>query len=630
MKRIAKWLALLLVLTAASAGASPALAADMVVGTGTPASCDETAFDAALATVQAASPGTITFNCGPADHTIDIYSSATITADVTIDGDGKIRLFAQGASPGFVKQRFFEVSGGGTLTLRNITLEGARGPAGDGWGSQGGSIVVWGGSYLDLQNTIITNSASSAWGGAIANEGGAVRIQNSQISGSAKWGGAYNGANGFDVFINATVVGSTSAEGGGGLRFWNTLGSTVTDSTISGNVTGGAGGGIENLGSHATINGSYVENNTAALWGGGIKNSNNGPNEATMLVGNSRIAGNHSDANGGGIDSNGTLTMADSLITQNRAVWGGGLLTWGGQLSLDSVTISENTADKGGGLYANGGGVTMTQSQINANEAVTDGGGLFLTEILGADSMNWVTISGSDVAGNTAGLAGGGIAAVRAYVALTDVTVSGNGVSGLYLWQSASGGSYVVMNRSSVHNNGGAGVFVGAASTFLAGNSTISLNDDWGVWSGLDSIYTALTFTTVRGNVAGQIKRTGGRLNLESTAIDRDTVATANCVTEAGLPALEGSGSWASDASCGATVAVSSDLDLGPLALNGGRTMNHLPQPDSILIDRATCGTITVDQRGAMRPIGAGCDVGAVETGLASISSRVLVPLILR
>jgi hypothetical protein len=630
MKHRVLGIVLITVLLLTGAGATPALAADAVVGTGTPASCDEAAFDLALATVQSAPPGVITFDCGPADHTIDIYTSATITTDVTIDGGGKIRLFAQGVSPTFTRQRFFEVSGGGSLTLRSITLEGARGPAGDGWGSQGGSIVVWGASYLDVQDTVITNSASSAWGGAIANEGGAVRVQDSQISGSAKWGGAYNGANGYDIFINATVVGSTATEGGGGLRFWNTLGSNITESTITGNSAGGAGGGIENLGGVVTVTGSYVENNSAVLDGGGIHSAMNGSTAGALQIGSSRIAGNQSDANGGGLYGTGAVTLVSTTVNQNSANQGGGLANGGGQLSLDTVVLSMNTAGAGGGLYVNGGGTTVAGSLISENTATTDGGGLFLVEVLGADSSNWVMMTGSDIVGNAAGQAGGGIAANRAYVTLTDVAIHDNDGTGLYVWPSLGGGSYVSLSRSSIYDNRGVGVYVGSQSTLLAGNSTISQNDDWGVWSGLDSNYTSLIFSTVRGNRAGQIRRTGGRLNLESAAIDRGVVTADDCYTEAGLPAVEGSGSWASDASCGLGVTASSDLDLGPLALNGGRTLNHLPQPDSVLIDRVPCGVFSVDQRGIARPQGATCDVGAVEVGASPTIYRAFVPNILR
>lgn len=627
MKRTLLWITALVVMVAGMSNSVPrAAAADAVVGTGTPASCNESAFDAALLTAQVDERGTITFNCGPGNHTIEIYSAAVITTEVSIDGGGQIRLLAQGSAPLFVRPRFFEVNGGGWLTLSDIVLEGARGPAGDGWGSQGGSIVVWGNGQLDLQGTTILNSASSAWGGAIANESGIVRVQDSVITGAAKWGGAYNGANGYDIFINTIVRDSAGTEGGGGLRLWNTIHSTVTDSTISGNDTNGAGGGIENLGSPLTITRSIIEGNAASEWGGGIKNSSNLGRPGTVIIENSRIAGNVSAIKGGGIDSNSILTLRDTLVSGNTAVWGGGILSWGGQLSLDGATVSQNSADRGGGVYVHGGGATIDGSQIADNEA-TEGGGLYLTEIEGANADNWVRIRDSEIAGNRA-VAGSGILAARAYATLSQTELAGNNTTAVYLWQTTAGGSYMVITQSSIHDNGG-GLYNGAASTLTVGNSTISQNGEWGVWAGQDSIQTLLGFSTVRGNAAGQIQRTGGRLVLTGAAIDRGATLAANCVADAGLPAVEGSGSWANDNSCGQGVTVSSDLDLGPLEANDGPTPSHMPQAGSVLIDAVACDTYTTDQRGAARPHGAGCDAGAVEAG-ASARPLLFVPVIAR
>ena len=629
MKRHIIWIAAAMVFLAGlGGGARRAAAADVVVGTGTPASCDEAAFDAALATVQADNRGAITFDCGPASHTIEIYNSAIITKEVAIDGGGRIRLFAQGASPQFIRPRFFEVNGAGWLTLSNIILEGARGPAGDGWGSQGGSIVVWGNGQLDLQGVTILNSASTAWGGAIANESGIVRVQNSIISGSsAKWGGAYNGANGYDIFINSTIQDSVSQEDGGGVRFWNTIATTITESTVSGNTAGGMGGGIENVGGNLTIRDSYIEDNAATLWGGGVKNSNNPGKVGALLIENSRIAGNVSAINGGGIESNGSATLRETLVSGNTAVRGGGIANGNGQLALVGATLTQNSADWGGGLFADGGGATIDRSQITDNQA-TDGGGLYLTEILGASADNWVRITASDIIGNQAVVNAGGLVAARAYVTVTETEIADNGKVAVYLWKTASGGSYMVVNQSSIHDNAGGGLYNGEQSVLTIGNSTISRNGEWGVWAGLDSIQTLLGFSTVRGNTLGQIKRTGGQLVLEGAAIARGGSAAANCFTEAGLPAVTGSRNWADDNSCGGPVAVSSDLDLGPLELNGGLTPNHMPQPGSVLIDDATCGTYAIDQRGAMRPQGPACDAGAVEVG--TIGGRINVPVILR
>ena len=614
-----------------------ASAANVLVGDGTPASCNEAAFDNALAAAQSDLGGVITFNCGDATHTIDIYTTSVIYTQVEIDGGDKIRLFAQGSAPLFVKSRFFAVNPGGWLTLRNITLEGARSPAGDGWGSQGGSIVVWGSADpeertgLELFSTIILNSASTAWGGAIANEGASVRIENSLITGSsAKWGGGYSGANGADAFINSTVTASTSEQGGGGVRFWNSLNSQISDgSVISGNSTTGAGGGIENVGGVVAIRGSYIENNSATQWGGGVKNSNNDSRVATILVENSRISGNSSDANGGGVDSNGTLSLQDTRVSGNSAAgFGGGILHWGGQLRLIGVTVTDNQANAGGGLYANGGGALIDRATISDNRAV-EGAGLFLTEIAGANAENWVTITATGITGNKATTGAGGIVASRAYVTLHNTEVSGNSW-GVYLSPTASGGSYVVVTQSSVHNNTGGGFFNGAQGTLLLGNTTVSQNSGWGVWVGQDSIYTQLKFSTVRGNTTGQVQRTGGQLALEAVAIDAGGAPVANCVAAGGLPVVSSLDSWSSDASCGQPIRVSSNFNLGPLDLNGGTTPNHMPQAGSVLIDAANdCSGYALDQRGANRPSGAKCDVGAAEYG-AVMTQEIYLPMVVR
>lgn len=640
MKHRFIWLAAAVCLLAFFLNPSPAHAFDAVVGDGTPASCGETAFDAALAEVQANLGGLITFNCGPNSHTIDIYTAAAIYTQVEINGGGKIRLFAQGSAPLFVKPRFFEVASGGWLTLRNLTLEGGRSPAGSGWGSQGGSIVVWGSNTpdertgLELFSTTILNSASSAWGGAIANEGGVVQIENSTISGSsAEWGGAYNGANGAETIINSTISDSTSQQGGGGVRFWNTQDSRIIDSTIRGNSTAGAGGGVENVGGALTIRTSYIEQNTAAQSGGGVKNSNNVDRVAAILIERSRVSSNHSDINGGGVDSNGTLIISDTLVTNNHtAGWGGGVLSWSGSLHVLASAITANMAAAGGGFYIHAGGATIDHTAIRDNEAV-EGGGLFLTEMAGGDAGSWATITASEITGNQATKAGGAIVASRAYVTLhATETANNTSVRGvIHLWQTANGGSYMTTTESSIHDNSGGGFYIGAQATLSIGNTTVSQNGGWGVWAGQDSIYTQVKFSTVRGNTAGQLRRTGGRLALESAAIDAGGVAASNCETDAGLPAVEGAASWSSDGACGATVSVSSSFNLGALALNGGATPSHMPQAGSVLIDAAgDCSGTTHDQRGIARPNGAACDVGAVEYTTTGASHSLHLPLVVR
>ena len=593
-----------------------------MVGDGTPASCTEAAFDVAWTQLYNDLGGTLTFQCGAAPHTIGFYVVKSVdNIQITVDGGGLITLQGLTIQPGGSGTRLFQIAEGGFLTLQNIVLTGGRSPTGTGWGSQGGAIVLWDDAddtdayeiaSLTMISSTIRDSASTAWGGAIANEGGVVHLENSGLYNNvAPYGGAFNGT-GYETFINVTAAGNTAQQAGGALRFWHSPQVRISESTIADNLANTLdGGGLDIQSAHVRIDRSYIEHNTAARHGGGIQN------QGVLTITNSRIALNTaSQFYGGGINSNGVISLTQTTLQGNSAAQGGGaIFNGGGQLYLTKATVLENSATLGGGIYANGGGVIIEQSTIADNQATT-GGGFYLTEIIGANANNWVKIGASDITGNRANQGGGGIAANRAYVTIHDTEIANNTSTAIHLSQTASGGSYLAVTQSSIHDNTGGGLYNGEASTLLIGNSTISQNGGWGLWSGQNSIHTALNFSTVRGNSAGQIKRTGGPLVLASTAIDGGGVAALNCATETGLPALESTHSWSSDSSCGQAVMVSSNFNLAALAMNGGTTPSHLPQIGSVLINAGgNCGSTTKnDQRGQLRPVGGACDVGAIET----------------
>ena len=70
---------------------------------------------------------------------------------------------------------------------------------------------------------------------------------------------------------------------------------------------------------------------------------------------------------------------------------------------------------------------------------------------------------------------------------------------------------------------------------------------------------------------------------------------------------------------------------LGPLANNGGPTFYRVPQvnppPGSPAIDNGS-GRPATDQRGAARPVGPACDIGAVEYG--ALLPRLFLPLVVK
>jgi hypothetical protein len=105
---VARTLAVLLV---AAAWSPRPVRADAVVGTGTPASCTESALNAALA-----GGGNVTFDCGPDSVTITVTSQKTIAVDTDIDGGSLITLSGGGAT------QVVWVNSGATLTLANPTI----------------------------------------------------------------------------------------------------------------------------------------------------------------------------------------------------------------------------------------------------------------------------------------------------------------------------------------------------------------------------------------------------------------------------------------------------------------------------------------------------------------------------
>jgi len=173
-----------------------------VVGTGTPQSCTEAEFEAALA------ERSVRFDCGPDPVTIALTSQKAITADTTIDGGGLITLSGGGAV------RIFTVDAGASLDVRNLTLADAAG-------------AIYNSGAASLTNcTLRDNSADR--GGAIYNAGTVT-------------------------LTNCTLSGNSAVTGGGGIYIEGGSAATLTNCTLSDNSATAVpdhwsgGGGIYNF-----------------------------------------------------------------------------------------------------------------------------------------------------------------------------------------------------------------------------------------------------------------------------------------------------------------------------------------------------------------------------------------------
>ena len=300
----ARWLIALLLLALVGGAFAPSTArAGGVVGNGLPGSCTEAALNAALA-----GGGAVTFNCGPAEHTITFTSSKAIAANTSIDGGGMI-LLSGGNSTGLFRVN----SPGVSLTLANLTIRDADNA------SPSSGIALFTAGATTISNTTFYNNHKKA----IFNQGGRLTISNSTF-----------------VFNNATGTGGAiTNEAGGNL--------TLSDSGFFGNsVPNSQAGG-------ALYNGANV-----AI-----------PTTATILRCNFRA---NSAGQGGAIVNYGAMNISNSTIDGNGAIEGGGLYNFtAGALSVVNTTISGNTATtRGGGLL--GGGTqsavaTLTNSTLADN-----------------------------------------------------------------------------------------------------------------------------------------------------------------------------------------------------------------------------------------------------------------------
>ena len=512
--------------------------------------------------------------------------------------------------------RVFEIVSGATLNLDGLIV--ANGYLyGDGGGIKNSGT-------LTLDNSIVRNNSTAYTGyrgGGIYNTDTLV-LNSSTISGnSAKSSGGAIYSSGTVSVSNSIISGNSALEGGG---IYNTGNINVNDSTISGNSVTGAGGGIYNTG-NVEVNASTISGNSASH-GGGFYNDGT---SAISTVSNSTISGNIATgigfSNGGGFynDIGAISTVSNSTISDNSAVLGdgGGIYRLGGTITVSSSTISGNSAAFGGGIY-NGGSynsgasIVSNSSTISGNSADNNGGGIYNTY----NSM--ITVSNSTISGNSANKngasrqgEGGGI-----YNSGT-VEVSYSTINGNSAIQNAGGiyndSTFKVSNSTiSGNSTNGAG---GGIYNSLLGNLTL--------------VFSTLTLNSA-ANGSGVFNSTASYVLDKSTVSARNTIIAGNELNENGVnPDVSGIftsngynligdniGSTGFDEAIGDIVGTSDnpiDPRLAPLDFYGGPTQTIALLPNSPAIDAADPTVLdtdpTTDQRGLPRVSGGRADIGAFE-----------------
>jgi predicted outer membrane repeat protein len=460
-----------------------------------------------------------------------------------------------------------------------ITIEGG-GHKIDGQHNIGfGSVLrVVSGGGLTLNEATVTGGNWPTYGGGIYNDDGTLTLTNSTVSDNAAYvgGGIYN-YSGTVTLTNSTVSGNVG-EVGGGICLYNSGGTvTLTNSTVSGNTAEYGGGGIFSSGT-LTLNNATVSSNSARR-GGGI-------NGAATLI-NSTISGNTAEYGGGMYSSGGTVTLTSSTVSGNTASYGGGLYAHSsnGAFTLNSSIVSSNWANEGGGMYNYDGTVTLTNATVSGNSASRGGGGV---------NSGTVTLTNSALSGNAAHI-GGGMLNQGGMLTLNNTTVSGNTVD----YDAGGGilndGGVLTLHNATVSGNSaeyGGGMYntnsgaVMLRSTIVSGNSASTGNELY---------HYDGTITADNWNVFGHSSETSAQAFSGFTPGSSDVTATSDGTNPTALAAILNS----------------------TLADNGGPTQTHALVADSPAIDLdIACSTsLSTDQRGYSRSVGAGCDAGSFEYG---------------
>lgn len=241
-------------------------------------------------------------------------------------------------------------------------------------------------AYLQVVSLTIAGGSNYTDGrGGCIRASGEVRLDHATVTGCTAYtygshskylavaigGGVYANSvsmtNGSVVSDNSIKRGPYTAHLFGAGVFTNTD-FACTDSTISGNVALGAGGGIAAYG-NITLTRCTLDGNGAAKYGGGVFVASP---SAQLEVEQSTISGNAA-GNGGGIYTKAPATIANSTIAFNTASqsFGGGIQSKANVAMLGSIVARNNNAN-----------ATIADIVLDSGKTLTGSNNLVMTATL--------------------------------------------------------------------------------------------------------------------------------------------------------------------------------------------------------------------------------------------------------
>jgi large repetitive protein len=355
------------------------------------------------ANLNAGSADTIYF-ANPGTYTVT-WASIPVTDRLTVQGSSQRDIIIEGNLTDII----FDIYGLEiTATFNDLTIKNGYSAIRSNYaavnvndclmfnniGFSGAAIKATNG-FLTINDSTLTNNTTSSWGGAIVLDETELNINNSELAynTSGQGGGAIYVFYGEDFTItNSYIHHNVAASGSGGAIYYAGIGTSVNidNVNISYNEASNSSGGLF-LGhaSSISITNSLITNNLAmgsgyAYQGAGGLALAAAQGPMSVLIADTRIAGNETYMNGGGIraffsvDSH-VINIVNSDISKNSAKnIGGAIFNYADlnseaaahfTLNISDSNIEQNAAYDNGAIYAEAANINITRSGINENYA---------------------------------------------------------------------------------------------------------------------------------------------------------------------------------------------------------------------------------------------------------------------